>query len=77
MLALARRFGTVLLNGSGFDGPPWSVRVSLANLDADDYLEIGQHLRELVERAVDQWKQLGDGDRRQSAQQHERRSDRP
>ena len=37
VLALAKRYGTVLLNGSGFDGPPWSVRVSLANLDADAY----------------------------------------
>ena len=27
------KHGTVLLNGSGFDGPPWSARVSLANLD--------------------------------------------
>ena len=39
VLALAQRYGTVLLNGSGFDGPPWSARVSLANLDADDYVD--------------------------------------
>ncbi len=25
VLALARKRGTVLLNGSGFDGPPWSA----------------------------------------------------
>jgi aspartate 4-decarboxylase len=56
VLALARRFGTVLLNGSGFHGPPWSARVSLANLDADAYLEIGKHLREVFDFAVDQWK---------------------
>src|SRR5262249_6090444 len=45
VVALAKRFGTVLLNGSGFDGPLWSVRVSLANLDDEDYVAIGQHLR--------------------------------
>lgn len=56
VLALARRFGTVLLNGSGFEGPPWSARVSLANLDADAYLEIGKHLRAVFAAAVDQWK---------------------
>ena len=33
VFGLAARLRHVLLNGSGFDGPPWSVRVSLANLD--------------------------------------------
>ncbi len=47
VLALAQRSGTVLLNGSGFDGPPWSVRVSLANLDAEDYEAIGKNLRDI------------------------------
>jgi aspartate 4-decarboxylase len=55
VLALARRFGTVLLNGSGFNGPAWSARVSLANLDADAYLEIGKHLRAVFTAAVDEW----------------------
>jgi aspartate 4-decarboxylase len=57
VLALARRFGTVLLNGSGFDGPPWSARVSLANLDTEAYVEIGRHLREVFDYAVAQWRQ--------------------
>jgi aspartate 4-decarboxylase len=56
VFSLARRFGTVLLNGSGFGGPPWSARVSLANLEEDAYPEIGRHLRELVEGAVERWK---------------------
>ncbi len=56
VLALARKFGTVLLNGSGFQGPPWSARVSLANLNADEYVAVGRHLREVFEFAVDQWK---------------------
>ena len=49
VLALARKRGTVLLNGSGFDGPPWSARVSLANLNADEYASIGRDLREVAD----------------------------
>jgi hypothetical protein len=30
--------------------------VSLANLDTDDYGAIGQHLREIADGAVEQWK---------------------
>ena len=51
VLELAKRHGTVLLNGSGFDGPPWSARVSLANLDAEDYVAIGRDLREIARAA--------------------------
>jgi aspartate 4-decarboxylase len=58
VLALARRHGTVLLNHSGFDGPPWTVRISLANLDADDYEAIGRDLRETMQRALEEWKRL-------------------
>lgn len=57
VLGLARRFGTVLLNGGGFDGPPWSARVSLANLNADEYEVIGKNLREIALAAVDEWLQ--------------------
>jgi len=55
VLELARRYGTVLLNGSGFDGPPWSVRISLASLDAADYEAIGRDLKSITERAVARW----------------------
>jgi len=58
VIGLAQRFGTVLHNGSGFAGPPWSVRVSLANLDASEYEAIGAHLREIVMTAVARWKAL-------------------
>ncbi len=56
IIALAQRHGTVLLNGSGFDGPPWSVRVSLANLDTDDYEAIGRNLKIVTQRLVDEWR---------------------
>jgi aspartate 4-decarboxylase len=54
---LAEEYQTVLLNGSGFDGPPWAVRVSLANLDDDAYEQIGAHLAEVCRGAAERWKQ--------------------
>jgi len=56
LFALAERHGTVLLNGSGFAGPDWSVRVSLANLDDAAYEKIGDQLRSLLDGAVERWK---------------------
>lgn len=52
---LARNFGTVLLNGDGFGGPPWSARVSLANLPADAYEQIGRNFATGVRSAVKRW----------------------
>ncbi|MFC9975357.1 bifunctional aspartate transaminase/aspartate 4-decarboxylase [Spirillospora sp. NPDC127200] len=46
---LAEKGSVVLLNGGGFDGPEWSVRVSLANLRNDAYERIGTWLRQVVE----------------------------
>ncbi len=56
LFALAERFSTVLMNGSGFAGPEWSVRVSLANLPEDAYPNIGKQLAAVVQVAVDAWK---------------------
>ncbi|WP_171241421.1 bifunctional aspartate transaminase/aspartate 4-decarboxylase [Ruegeria sp. HKCCA5491] len=42
---LAQDHGIVLLNGSGFDAPNWSARVSFANLDDDAYRKIGRAVR--------------------------------
>lgn len=42
---LAEDHGIVLLNGSGFEAPSWSVRVSFANLDDDAYDDIGRACR--------------------------------
>ncbi len=61
VLGLAQRSGTVLLNGSGFGGPPWSVRVSLANLDADDYEKIGENLQDVASNAAEKWRQIKGG----------------
>ena len=56
LFALAEKFSTVLLNGSGFAGPDWSVRVSLANLPDEAYSKIGEQLTTVVQVAVNAWK---------------------
>jgi aspartate 4-decarboxylase len=45
---LAEDHGIVLLNGSGFDAPDWSLRVSLANLNDEVYEEIGRGVRSIA-----------------------------
>uniref|UniRef100_UPI002664F8DE aspartate 4-decarboxylase n=1 Tax=uncultured Duncaniella sp. TaxID=2768039 RepID=UPI002664F8DE len=46
---LANETSLVLLNGGGFAGPKWSVRVSLANLNEADYVKIGQSIKRVLE----------------------------
>jgi aspartate 4-decarboxylase len=58
---LATNYHTVLLNGSGFGGPPWSVRVSLANLDDADYVQIGKNLAEICLNAAANWRKSRGG----------------
>ena len=55
LFRLAEKAGVVLLNGSGFDGPAWSIRVSLANLDDDDYDDIGRAIDEIANEYVAEW----------------------
>lgn len=45
---LAEEHGIVLLNGSGFAAPDWSVRVSFANLDDHVYDDIGRAVRSIA-----------------------------
>ncbi|MDR1755801.1 MAG: bifunctional aspartate transaminase/aspartate 4-decarboxylase [Culturomica sp.] len=54
---LAEKSSVVLLNGGGFAGPEWSVRVSLANLNDESYYTIGKYLAETMQEYVDAWKQ--------------------
>jgi aspartate 4-decarboxylase len=46
---LASRKGVVLMYGPGFEAPEGSVRVSLANLNKEDYVEIARRVRELLD----------------------------
>ena len=52
---LANETSLVLLNGGGFDGPEWSVRVSLANLNEEDYITIGQGIKRILTEYAGLW----------------------
>jgi aspartate 4-decarboxylase len=45
---LAEDYGVVALNGSGFQGPNWSCRVSFANLNDSAYEDIGRAIRSVA-----------------------------
>lgn len=57
VLRLANETSVVLLNGDGFDGPAWSVRASLANLDSDAYLRIGESIRKILDEYYNEYKE--------------------
>ena len=45
---LAEKKGVVLMYGPGFSAPDGTVRISLANLNTEDYVEIARRLFELL-----------------------------
>jgi aspartate 4-decarboxylase len=53
---LAEESSIVLLSGGGFQGPEWSIRISLANLNDEAYSRIGEVLHKILEEFVDGWK---------------------
>ena len=55
LLRLAEKYSIVLLNGSGFHGPEWSIRISLANLNDESYSKIGQVLCKILEDYIAEW----------------------
>lgn len=55
VIRLAKDTCVVLLNGSGFDGPNWSVRASLANLNKEDYQKIGKGIRLILDEYALAW----------------------
>ena len=54
---LAKKKGVVLMYGPGFEAPEGCVRVSLANLNQDDYVEIARRLSELLDEYHTQYEQ--------------------
>jgi aspartate 4-decarboxylase len=50
---LAADHAIVLLNGSGFAAPDWSVRISFANLEDDVYDDIGRAVRAVARSYVE------------------------
>lgn len=55
LLRLAEESAIVLLSGSGFHGPEWSIRISLANLTDEAYAMIGRDLRRILKDYVSAW----------------------
>ncbi|WP_245629602.1 bifunctional aspartate transaminase/aspartate 4-decarboxylase [Alicyclobacillus sendaiensis] len=56
LFRLAEASGIVLLNGGGFHAPPWSVRVSLANLPDDAYDTLGRELVSALDVYAEEWR---------------------
>lgn len=56
LFRLAEMESVVLLNGGGFDGPEWSIRVSLANLEDEAYSKIAIAIKEILKEYVENWK---------------------
>ena len=55
---LAEESSIVLLSGSGFQGPEWSIRISLANLKDEDYSTIGKTLKKILDEFVAKWREI-------------------
>lgn len=53
---LVKDYAIVLLNGNGFKGPDWSVRILLANLPDEAYSMIGKAINEIFMSYVNHWK---------------------
>ena len=56
LFRVAEKSSVVLMDGGGFGGPKWSIRVSLANLNDEDYAQIGNFMRKSAEEYVSAWK---------------------
>ncbi len=52
---LAKECSIIVLSGSGFDDSEWSLRVSLANLDDQEYYTIGKVMRRLMLNLIEEW----------------------
>lgn len=57
LFRLAQDYAVVLLNGNGFMGPDWSIRISLANLPDEAYVQIGALINRIFNSYVDAWKE--------------------
>ncbi|KMT21049.1 aspartate 4-decarboxylase [Clostridium cylindrosporum] len=58
---LAEESSIILLSGGGFHGPEWSIRISLANLNDEDYIKISKELHRILQDYINSWKSYKDG----------------
>lgn len=57
LIQLAEQSSIVLLDGSGFNAPEWSIRISLANLKDESYSKIGENLLNVLETYATRWRE--------------------
>jgi aspartate 4-decarboxylase len=57
LIRLAEESSIVLLGSSGFHGPEWAIRISLANLNDESYSKIGQVLKKVLQDCEKKWKE--------------------
>lgn len=55
LIRLAEKSSIVLLGSSGFNGPEWAIRISLANLNDESYSKIGKVLNKIMKEYVREW----------------------
>ena len=55
LIRLAEQSSIVLLGSSGFNGPEWAIRISLANLNDESYSKIGKVLHKVLEDYSKEW----------------------
>jgi aspartate 4-decarboxylase len=60
LMELAQKSSIVLLSGSGFHGPEWSIRISLANLSDESYSKIGRVIHQILLGYVEEWERSKD-----------------
>lgn len=56
LFRLAKEKFVVCLPGEGFAGPTWSIRISLANMEVEDYIFIGQSILQMVKVYHEEYK---------------------
>ena len=57
LIQMAEQSSIVLLDGSGFNAPEWSIRISLANLRDELYSKIGENLLNVLETYATRWRE--------------------
>ena len=50
LVRLAQDYGVVAMDGAGFDSARWTLRLSLANLDSEEYGKIGTYMDLLLKK---------------------------
>lgn len=58
LFSLAEKSSIVLLSGAGFKGTKWSIRISLSNLNDEDYTTIGKVIHNILEDYMKKWEEV-------------------